>query len=724
MLKIWGTIFFLTLAISSFGYAGEADLFLKSLMADSENILASPSVSWPKNVNNIEGTASVQCLIKTTDAFSTIMAIEEAYGEYRQISDNILIATVPLSAMKGIVGRSEVEFVESSVPVSSKMNTARTAVSVDTVQSGAALGTAYNGLNVVVGVVDDSLDYGNSAFQASNGVTRVQYVQQTVLGNTVSCTKRTIANGSCTITDGGQGGIHGTHVAGIAASSNSTYTGVAPQADIIFIFNAASDPNTSGSNSTSLAVTALGGVTTIFEKADILNKAAVANLSIGTSVGAHDGTSLLEQGLTSLSTAKAGRIIVNAAGNEQVIPALVAANDRDYVGGIHAQINVTDGNSVGHRMAIWGASAAASSYYGGALVDVWLDTNQQSNCNIAILGYTQGRGTTNNYTFPGLATTADASFATANVPFSADTSSAVTASGGGVKASVSVATSDSRNSKPHAQVVLAPTDTSNTTPLTSQWMDIVIRASGGNCTGHMWLYPDYTSVMDFLKGISSLSVATGVNGAGYNLADGDSFYTTTIPATATGVIAIGSFMPEKPIGAGSSKWTGDNGTSYDQSGTNTTVGETASVTNDLSGFSSLGPTADGRAKPDVVTPGEPIISTKARNASESSAVTVGADQLKLEGTSMASPFAAGIVALLLERNNTLGVSEVRDALATGTSTSGMTSKTADPLNSYGAGKVNAASILASVPVNTSAYSGTGDLESPDTSTSASCSLIQ
>jgi hypothetical protein len=43
----------------------------------------------------------------------------------------------------------------------------------------------------------------------------------------------------------------------------------------------------------------------------------------------------------------------------------------------------------------------------------------------------------------------------------------------------------------------------------------------------------------------------------------------------------------------------------------------------------------------------------------------------------------------------------------------MTSRTIDPANSYGAGKVMAAAVLSSVGPDTSAYHGTGDLESPD-----------
>ena len=123
-----------------------------------------------------------------------------------------------------------------------------------------------------------------------------------------------------------------------------------------------------------------------------------------------------------------------------------------------------------------------------------------------------------------------------------------------------------------------------------------------------------------------------------------------------------------------------------------------------------------------VAPGEPIISTLATNASVSSAIQVGDDHFKLEGTSMSSPHLAGVVALLLERNNTLTIGQVRTALQAGADTSDMTAKTPDPANSYGAGKVNAAQVLGSVAEDTSAYHGGGSTDGGGSS--SSCSLVQ
>jgi subtilisin family serine protease len=68
----------------------------------------------------------------------------------------------------------------------------------------------------------------------------------------------------------------------------------------------------------------------------------------------------------------------------------------------------------------------------------------------------------------------------------------------------------------------------------------------------------------------------------------------------------------------------------------------------VSYFSSKGPTGDGRAKPDLVAPGEKILSCAAgKRLEEMQAVGHDCDYLELSGTSMAAPHVSGVIAAFL-----------------------------------------------------------------------------
>ncbi len=73
----------------------------------------------------------------------------------------------------------------------------------------------------------------------------------------------------------------------------------------------------------------------------------------------------------------------------------------------------------------------------------------------------------------------------------------------------------------------------------------------------------------------------------------------------------------------------------------------------ISPWSSRGPTADGRAKPDVCGPGQSI--TSARAGSGNAYVTYS-------GTSMAAPFVAGVATLMLDANYALTPAQLKSSM--------------------------------------------------------------
>jgi serine protease AprX len=98
-------------------------------------------------------------------------------------------------------------------------------------------------------------------------------------------------------------------------------------------------------------------------------------------------------------------------------------------------------------------------------------------------------------------------------------------------------------------------------------------------------------------------------------------------------------------------------------------------------FSSRGPTADGRTKPDVVFPGVGIIAPRAANTRLGTVVEEG--YVASDGTSMSTPHASGVAALMLQANPSLTAEQVKIQMLTAAVSIG-----ALP-NEQGAGKVDA-----------------------------------
>jgi len=197
-----------------------------------------------------------------------------------------------------------------------------------------------DGRGVVVGIVDTGLDFRHRDFQDATGRTRllhlVDYSVKPAKGGAgekygarvysaaeLDAQLRADASlgpGAPPLVPHQDISGHGTHVAGIAAGSGreaaagftpGRYVGVAPGAHIIAV--QAARNNDSAFHDADV----LSGIKFIFDRAAALGMPAVVNLSLGTQLGPHDGTSNLATAISAFTGAdKPGRVIVASAGND------------------------------------------------------------------------------------------------------------------------------------------------------------------------------------------------------------------------------------------------------------------------------------------------------------------------------------------------------------------------------------------------------------------------
>jgi len=173
--------------------------------------------------------------------------------------------------------------------------------------------------------------------------------------------------------------------------------------------------------------------------------------------------------------------------------------------------------------------------------------------------------------------------------------------------------------------------------------------------------------------------------------DGDDQYSIGgFGANSDAVISVGSYVTKKSY------------TTYEDfyfTSSNATMGN-------ISTFSSMGPTRDGRVKPDIAAPGEVVVAPYNRYSSVPMGYGVydtihWNGQMErygtMSGTSMSSPVMTGIVALWMQHNPSLGTDSLR-AIVHGTARNDrFTGSVANnPSNVWGYGKVNA---YGGLPVN-------------------------
>ncbi|MEP7049968.1 MAG: S8 family serine peptidase [Pseudomonadota bacterium] len=513
--------------------------------------------------------------------------------------------------------------------------------------------THTSGQGVVVGIVDTGVDLTHPDLQTGDHKTRVAWLLDVArdpaklhvdLEDEYGCTLKgsgcaiyaasdldqLLATSADLPTDPFG---HGTHVASLAAgnglaSPTPRYLGIAPEAT--YVIARVASPSGSIEDAD-----VLRAVKFVFERAEELGMPAVVNLSLGSDFGAHDGSSALEAGLSSMvGPAFPGRAIVVAAGNSA---GLYDGLENAYPGpfGIHTEVHVAR-ESVSRvpllTPALGGPLTRGTAY-------VWLQFRDGDEVSV---GLDDRNGTRVPPVPVGSGFTNDPQDTTAVKP----------------NVGITIINGIDNGLAPDG---VNPGRNAAILTIDGAWLadtDFVIHLEGHG-TAQLWV-----------QGVGDLDPELSL---GALFPRGEKQGTVNVPASAPNLIAVGATLNRN-------QWVDYAGTAIEMPN----LGSTDNAPLDtIAYFSSAGPNALGMIKPDIVAPGVWVAGAMARSADPRSTsngffanqglcprddeqcFVVDEKHAIAAGTSMAAPVVSGAIALLFERDPTLNQDAVRAILQAG-----------------------------------------------------------
>ena len=265
-----------------------------------------------------------------------------------ELTGGYAIIQIKESQIKELAAFPEVEFIEKPKSLYFQIENGRRVSCIDEVQAAPFFSSIGQeglednqqkkqsfpllGKEVLIGIVDSGIDYENSDFRNADGTTRILALWDQTLQNGKppqgyhigteftseqinEALRMEVREERYRIVPSRDTSGHGTAVAGIAAgngrgSKNGKYRGAAPEAGLLIV-------KMGGAGETGFPRTTqlMRGVDYIVRKAEELKKPVAINISFGNTYGSHDGTSLLERYLNTVSE-RWKNVICVGSGNE------------------------------------------------------------------------------------------------------------------------------------------------------------------------------------------------------------------------------------------------------------------------------------------------------------------------------------------------------------------------------------------------------------------------
>ena len=568
---------------------------------------------------------------------SAYVTIDPARTSWQQlgvtpIAENANTATVrlTLNALQRLAKQQGVEYIQITSGATQMLNLARQEAGTDQIHKGTSLPQAYTGEGVVVGVVDAGFDYMHAAFRRpADGALRIKRVWEqgaTTLDGASAPAKYGygIELNTPELIEKAQGD----------SDSNSHGTHVAAIAagsdaykDGAYVGNAPDADIVLVALDLNASTNAdiSNAVQYIFDYADEVGKPCVVNLSLGNQDGPHDGTSTFDTMTDAMQGP--GRLIVGAAGNHR-----------------------TDAFHIDHTFATADAAplrtfvkykVAPSNSVSGGTIEIWGEKGVDFTVDIAAYSTFNKKDALSETVYPAEGVT--------DVDFGKYAS-------GTWKVASEVSP---LNGKPHVVLTSALTSIRNNYAIALTVMP--------KTAGRVNIWSDNTYLALESRDIE-----------GFSAPDAASSTLCEIGGTGKRILTVGSYTTRN-------EYTTNGG---QQATLQETVG-------DLSSFSSYGPTVDGRMKPNITAPGCFIISAVSNNDASGNLMYAEYNENfgrynqygYMQGTSMASPFVAGIVATWLQAYPQLTPEQLHEIVQNTARKDSFTATAPD--SNWGYGKINA-----------------------------------
>ena len=610
------------------------------------------------------------------------------------------IITMPREMASAVADHPAVKSFSLSRPVEMKMDRARLVSGIDKIHTGEGLPTKYTGRGVVAGVVDNGIDPNHINFLYPDGTSRVSMLSVAGMdrnGNPTTTIYTYDKMGSFTTDD--KYNYHGTHTLGILAGSydgegkmaykdaNGQYVldenckrtpfyGVAPAADLAV-----------GAGS-SYDAYIVYNIENILNYAAQTHQRAVINLSLGSSVGPHDGSTSLNQYLDYICIDGEYEIDGETYKGDNAIICISAGNEGDMPIAWNKTISAEDPDAKSFVVSLMDDVYDAENdltLKNMRMGHAYIYSNDARPFKVQVVAW--------NNTRNRIAWTKTLIEASDAVQYYCSSSQYQQSEGGLIDPAfanyfegyVGLGTSiDPDNGRYFAILDVAAIDNiAGSNPDENYSLGVIVSyiAEDGK-PQRVELYGD----ADGVQGYGALGKEGWIEPSGNG--------TISDMACGKNQIIVGAYNTKED-------WLSLDGNVY-------SYGEGIIPEGEVTGFSSFGTLHDGRNLPHVLAPGASIVSSSNlyyHTASENVAdgynpmwLSVrqgetafgGRDHywVQMSGTSMACPVVAGAMALWLEANPNLNVNDIREIIAATSVKDEYTAKCPDQVK-VGAGKFDA-----------------------------------